>query len=53
MTNKNAVDALVEILNEAANEVCEKICKYHEKELEADELIDKYCEECPLGRITY
>lgn len=49
---KRMYDEITDILQKTVSEACETICKYHtlveEGHTTEDELIEDYCETCPL-----
>jgi hypothetical protein len=38
-------------IEEIAAQICDKYCKYCESVQDQDELIDKYCVNCPLMKL--
>ena len=50
--NKENEKTATQIIEEVKAEICDKYCKYPEsKDKDQDEIIDKICVNCPLGRI--
>lgn len=49
----NVVDSLIKQLNEVAEEVCDKVCKYREEYGDTDQLTDEKCGDCPLCKLVY